>query len=92
MTTVIHVNRQNIQRNTKLGKQVYPTYIVRKGTKSYYGFSVEVQGPSTLVDPRKNPPLKCGARAWIETEAPVKILPRAMSFKEAMALGEKFKN
>jgi hypothetical protein len=87
MKSIIHVNRQNIARNIKLGKSVFPTYIVRQGNKSYYGFAVKIDGPCTMIDPRKNPPLKCGARAWIETESPVKITGR-MSYKEAMALAD----
>lgn len=74
MKTVIHVNRQMIAKNAKLEEPKYPTYIVRRGNKSIYGYAVKIDGPSVLVDPRKHKPLKCGARAWIETDSKVTVI------------------
>lgn len=86
---VIHVNRQVIAFNAKHGKPVLPPYIVRRGSRpSVYGFGVEITGKTTLVDPRRHKPLKCGARAWISTEGPVKIID-PMSFREVEALRKK---
>lgn len=87
--TIIHVNRQFIAINAKHGKPVLPTYIIRyKSNKVKYAHAVELTGPCKLVDPRKNKQLKCGARAWIETDHPVKLIG-SMTFQEAKSLKEK---
>ena len=88
---VIHVNRQFIAFNAKIDKPVLPCYIVREGSKpSVYGFAVKVNGPSELIDPRKHKQLKCGARAWIETNDGVEVIG-AMDFKKADALRKRYR-
>lgn len=81
--TYVHVNRQTIDRNRKDGGN-RPPLIVRQGSKSRYGREVIIEGPSRLVYDNDSP-LKCGARAWIETESRVKIIDE-MSFAEAMSV------
>lgn len=72
MKTILHVNQHVIARNRKHGTND-PPLIVRnyKGAKPAH--EVEILGPSRLVN-RPHDPLPCGARVWIETEAPVRIL------------------
>lgn len=89
MTTIIHVNRQFIAINNKLPHPVLPTFIIRKGSKATYGFGVSLEGPVKMVAvSRTRKALKCGAKAWMETEGKVKI-DRPMTYKEAKALLEK---
>ena len=82
MKTIIHVNRQHIAMNAKDGI-LRPVYTIKQGSKTFYGREVEIQGPSKMVYDGSQ--LKCGARAWIETDAPVKIIDQ-MTFKEARNL------
>lgn len=77
--SIIHVNRQHIAMNAKDGK-LRPVYTIKQGSKTYYGREVEIHGPSKMVYDGSQ--LVCGARAWIETESPIKIIDQ-MTFKEA---------
>ena len=86
--TVIHVNRSHIAINAKLGEPVLPVYTVKKGGKNTYGYSVEILGPSTLIDPRICDPLSCGARAYVTTTAEVRISD-PMSFAEVKKMRSK---
>lgn len=72
MKTILHVNQQVIARNRKTGSND-PPLIVRNYKGSKPAHEVEILGPSRLVN-RPHKPLSCGARVWIETEAPVRIL------------------
>lgn len=76
---IIHVNRQHIGMNAKDGRS-RPVYIVREGDKTRYAREVEIDGPSRLV--YDGTQLRCGARAWVETTAPVTLIDE-MTFKEA---------
>ena len=87
--TIIHVNRQHIAFNAKVGKPVLPTYIVRQGSKTTYCHAFKALGPLESADPRTRPPLSCGARAWLETEHEV-VFTDPMTFKEAKTLKEGF--
>ena len=70
-TTRIHVNQHIIKRNTKTGQQE-PVLAVKTSRANTYAYEVEIDGPSAVVY-RPDKPLPCGARVWIETQAPVKI-------------------
>lgn len=84
--SVIHVNRQNIAYNAKIGEDILPVYTVKTGSgPARYGYGVKINGPSELVDPRVRKQLSCGARAWIETEAEVELVGE-MSWPEVVAL------
>lgn len=72
MKTIIHVNQHIIKRNTKTGKKD-PTLTVKQGRKNTYASEVTIDGPSKVVY-SPNSPLSCGARVWIETTAPVKLI------------------
>jgi hypothetical protein len=72
MKTIIHVNRNVIQHNTKHGDNI-PVCRVQIGGKQYYGSSVKINGPSEMVY-RPEKPLSCGAKLWIETNAEVEII------------------
>lgn len=76
---IIHVNRQHISMNAKDGGN-RPVYTVKSKGKTIYASEVEILGPSKLV--YNGNQLKCGARAWIETESPL-VLTNAMTFKES---------
>lgn len=78
-TTVIHVNRHFIAANAKDGGN-RPVCVVKTGRKTRYGREVQIDGPSRVV--YDGSALKCGARLWIETEAPVFIVEE-MTFEEA---------
>ena len=69
----IHVNQHAIKRNLVDGGY-RPVITVKTYKDNTYGHRVEIQGPSSIVYPEK--PMKCGARVWIETEAPVKIFEK----------------
>lgn len=89
---IIHVNRQFIGINARLGEPVLPTYIIREGNKpSVYVHSVKINGPSEMVDPRVNSQLKCGARAWMQTDGPLDY-EGGMSFQEAKELQRSVEN
>ena len=79
MTAVIHVNRQHIAMNAKDGGN-RPVYTIKSGGRTRYAREVQINGPSRLV--YNGEQLKCGARAWIETEAEI-VLIDEMSFSEA---------
>jgi hypothetical protein len=83
-TTIIHVNRQNIALNIKDGGN-RPVYIVRDGPNgvSRYAREVIVHGPSRFVAFGER--LRCGARAWLETAAPVELIDE-MTFAQGRAL------
>jgi hypothetical protein len=78
---LIHVNRHHIAANAKDGGN-RPVYTVKTGRRTRYAREVQIEGPSRLVyDGRQ---LGCGARAWIETDAPLALIDE-MSYTEARA-------
>lgn len=81
MRSVIHVNRQHIAMNAKDGGN-RPVYTIKRAGKTLYAREVHICGPSKLI--YNGEQLSCGARAWIETEAPLKLIDE-MTFKEARA-------
>jgi len=76
---IIHVNRQHIATNAKDGGN-RPVYTIKMNGKTRYAREVEILGPSKMVYDGSH--LKCGARAWIETEAEINLMDE-MSFAEA---------
>lgn len=81
MRSIIHVNRQHIAMNAKDGGN-RPVYTIKRAGKTLYAREVHICGPSKLI--YNGEQLSCGARAWIETEAPLKLIDE-MTFKEARA-------
>ena len=83
MTKIIHVNRQVIAQNNKDNVK-RPCIIVRptKHGKSVYCYSVDIKGPSKIV----NGKLSCGAKIWIETDSEIDM-DNPMSFSELKELG-----
>lgn len=79
MTKIIHVNRQHIGMNAKDGGD-RPVYTVKDGKQTRYARQVNILGPSRLV--YNGEQLRCGARAWIETDAEI-VLVDEMTFAEA---------
>lgn len=72
MKTIIHVNQHVIKANAKNGEQK-PTLTVKQGRKNTYAREVVIDGPSKVIY-SPDDPLSCGARVWIETNAPVKLI------------------
>lgn len=81
--SIIHVNKQHIAMNAKDGGD-RPVYTIKQNGKTIYARQVDILGPSTLI--YNGTQLNCGARAWIETHAPLN-LHDAMTFSEARAQG-----
>lgn len=79
MTAIIHVNRQHIAMNANDGGN-RPVYTIKDGKKIRYAREVIINGPSRMV--YNGTQLKCGARAWIETEADLTLIDE-MTFKQA---------
>lgn len=69
----IHVSQVNLRANRRDGGS-RPLFTIQTTTGPVYATSVDVKGPSKLVD-GSNKPLKCGARIWIETRALVEYVP-----------------
>jgi|TARA_R110002020_G_scaffold392370_1_gene602648 hypothetical protein len=67
----IHINQHVIRANAKNGTND-PAITVKTYKKNVYAHRVDIGGASTVVySPDK--PLNCGARVWIETDAPVRF-------------------
>lgn len=66
----IHVRRDMIAMDAKSGSRSPALGVETSGQKKRYGRTVIIQGPSAVVY-RPDNPLKCGAKAWIETKANV---------------------
>ena len=65
----IHINQHVIRANAKNGTND-PAITVKTYRNNYYAHRVEIGGASSVVySPDK--PLNCGARVWVETDAPV---------------------
>lgn len=79
MVKIIHVNRQHIASNTKDNGN-RPVYTIKENNKTVYAREVEILGPSKLI--YNGNQLKCGARAWIETDSPL-VLVDEMNYQEA---------
>lgn len=82
--TIVHVNRHHIAMNARDGAN-RPVYTIKHRGKTRYAREVEIMGPSRLVYDQENQ-LSCGARAWVETMAEVKLVDE-MSFSEARGVG-----
>ena len=72
MKTIIHVNQHAIKANAKNGTNE-PVLTVKTYKSNTYAHEVHIEGESKIVySPDK--PLSCGAKVWIETNAPVRVL------------------
>ena len=60
----LHVDQSRIRGGTE------PPLTVQTSAGSLKAFKVRIEGPSEMVY-QPNDPLSCGARLWIETNAPV---------------------
>jgi len=76
---IIHVNRQHIALNAKDGGN-RPVYTIKNNGKTTYAREVYIDGPCKMVYDGSQ--LKCGARAWIETDSDL-VLTDAMTYTEA---------
>lgn len=76
---IIHVNRQHIAMNAKDNGD-RPVYTIKDGNRTRYAKEVVINGPSRLV--YNGSQLRCGARAWIETDSDIEMIGEC-SFQEA---------
>ena len=67
----IHINQHIIRKNNKEGTND-PVITVKTYKSNNYGSEVEILGPSKVIY-SPNKPLSCGAKVWIETDAPVNV-------------------
>jgi hypothetical protein len=67
--TRIHVDQHVIRRNKRTGADD-PPISVKTYKSNVKCHEVEIAGPARVVY-RPDRPLSCGARVWVETEAPV---------------------
>lgn len=68
----IHVNQHVIRANRRDGSDD-PPITVKTYKANVRAHEVRIGGPSRLVySPDR--PLNCGARLWVETEAPVSVI------------------
>ena len=72
MKTIIHVNQHVIKENRKTGAKE-PVLTVKTYKSNTYAHEVRIKGDSRVVY-SPDEPLSCGARVWIETNAPVEII------------------
>lgn len=70
--TRIHVRRDIIAKDKKTGLVGNAVGVETTGQRKRYGVSVTINGPSRIIY-RPEKPLKCGAKCWIETMAPVVV-------------------
>ena len=65
----IHVNQHVIRANKKNGTSD-PCITVKTSKRNVYAHRVEIGGASTVIY-SLDKPLSCGAKVWLETDAPV---------------------
>lgn len=71
MKKIIHINQHKIKSNKKNNK-CEPVITVKTYKDNFYGYSVAIEGPSTIIySPDK--PLSCGAHVWLTTNSKVLI-------------------
>jgi len=67
----IHINQHVIRANAR-NNENKPVITIKTSKRNIYAHKVDIGGASTVVySPDK--PLSCGAKVWIETDAPVWI-------------------
>jgi len=72
MKTIIHVNQHVVKANTKNGTHD-PVLTIKTYKTNNYAHAVEIKGPSKIMY-SPNKPLSCGAKVWVETQAPVEVI------------------
>ncbi|MEO1428766.1 MAG: helix-turn-helix domain-containing protein [Cyanobacteria bacterium J06632_19] len=71
--TKIHVNRNNIRKNTnKKLEDLIPVISVKNRNDNVYGYSIKINGPCEIIY-RPQKPLDCHAALWIETFSQVQV-------------------
>ena len=72
MTSIIHINRNIIQRNAKRGEN-NPVCRVETNGAVRYCMEVDIKGPSRMIY-RPDKPRPCGAKLWIETDSEIELI------------------
>lgn len=73
---IIHINRNIIQSNAKRGKSDPVCRVEAPDGSVRYCMEVQIDGPSRMVY-RPDRPRPCGAKLWIETDAPLTLIGEA---------------
>lgn len=73
MRRVIHINQHVIKANAKSGER-NPVITCKTYKENLYGYEADFVSGKVVYSPDK--PLSCGAKVWIETEEPVKVLTK----------------
>lgn len=80
----LHVSQPHIRHNIRAPEaERKPPIIVQTSAGPLYGWDVEIDGPSRLVWGEK--PLGCGARVWLETQSPVRVVSEDTDARESAA-------
>ena len=66
----IHINRHTMNKNRKHGLDDPPIGIEQSGQPKMYASRVWILGPCA-INYNEGKPLKCWAKVWIETKAPI---------------------
>ncbi len=76
----IHINRNIIDSNRKHGTNKPPVAVrihtnerTKTPRKIEYGHEIDIYGFSSVIY-RPEEPLSCGAKLWIETNEPVRVI------------------
>lgn len=70
--TRIHIRRDIIRHDQKTGEVNYALHVETQGQRVRTGLRVKIDGPSEIIY-RPDQPISSGARAWVETYAPVTV-------------------
>lgn len=70
---IIHINRNVIQSNAKHGTSTPVCRVEDEKGRVRYCMEVQINGPSRMVY-RPESPRPCGAKLWIETDAPLTLI------------------
>ena len=75
-STLIHVNKPQIDRNRK-EKTLKPVITIRQGSRKTYCHLAEIKGSCRVVYQPDNP-LSCGAVVWIEVVPDTVVIPQLL--------------
>lgn len=76
-STMIHINKPQIDRNRKR-KTKEPVITIRQGSRKTYCHLAEIKGSCRVVYQPDNP-LPCGATVWIEVVPDTVVIPQLMT-------------
>ena len=66
----IHINKHIMLKNRRHNTKQPAIGVEVSAEAKHYAHQVSILGPSTVIH-NQDKPLKCGARCWVETRAPI---------------------